>query len=113
MLLVKKDNSAARNNLWRIVRSLTEGLDLRYTFAFPAVPTGRLMHELLSFVPKSRPVVTPADDIRALVSALIDDIQIIAANDRAVILMVMAQYAHEQRKRVLREGRPHESISTP
>ncbi len=71
------------------------------------------MHDVLSFVPKSRPVVTPADDIRALVSTLVDDIQIIAANDRAVILMVLAQYAHEQRRRVLREGRQHESVSTP
>ncbi len=69
------------------------------------------MHEVLSFVPKSRPIVTPEDDIRALVSALVDDIQIIAAHDRSIILTIMARYAHEQRRRVLKEERQHGSLS--
>jgi hypothetical protein len=61
------------------------------------------MHDLLRFAPRPRPIAPPTDPVKALVNALVNDIQIIASYDRAVILATLGQFAHDQRIRVLKE----------
>lgn len=58
------------------------------------------MHDLLSFMPRPRMNHTPSDDLKRTVSALVNDIQVLAADDKLVVLQVLAQFAHEERLRL-------------
>jgi hypothetical protein len=68
------------------------------------------VHDVLPFVPRPRASAAPTNDVRALVNTLVNDIQIIASFDRAVILGVLAACVHEQRIRVLREEQLRRSL---
>lgn len=63
------------------------------------------MHDLLSFMP--RPRMKPTDDIRATVSDLVNDIQVLAQSDSASVLKVLAKYTRHQRRRIHRRADQH------
>jgi len=60
------------------------------------------MHDLLSFMPRPRMKIRPSNDTRQLVNQLVNDVQMLAAHDRGVVLRVLAQFAHEERIRLPR-----------
>lgn len=62
------------------------------------------MHDLLSFVPRPR-TKSPSDSIKRTVSALVNDIQVLAQYDRSCVLKVLAKVAHMQRVRLRAEER--------
>jgi hypothetical protein len=68
------------------------------------------MHDLLSFMPRPRMKTRPpSTDIQHVVNALVNDVQVLVAHDRGVVLRVLAQFAHEERLRLPRaEQKEHE-----
>lgn len=67
------------------------------------------MH-LLSFAPRVRSTRKPPADIQHTVQALVDDIQVLALNNRAVVLEILAQFAHEERA-LLQDSDRHGDLS--
>lgn len=63
------------------------------------------MSDLLAFVPRPRTKLTPTVEMKETVSALVNDIQVIARYDRSIVLMIMARFAREQRDRLQQQER--------